>query len=168
MTRHFPELGSVSDWLNQISHATRPIRRTTQIWVVTCHQYEISTLVSRTSFGGSPSPVKEKPLTISFHHNIIINRFFVHHVFVWLVLDIRSSLDKHSSVQDMSTLDFASVITKDDAKSSFYKFTVIHLCTSFVRDYICVVIHLYVAVFPPVSFHVLPLFVSQPPFFLDS
>ena len=35
MTRHYPELGSASDWLNQISHAARPIRRTTQIWVVT-------------------------------------------------------------------------------------------------------------------------------------
>ena len=60
MTRHFPELGSVSDWLNQISHAARPIRSTTQIWVVTCYQYGISALVSRTSFGGSPSPCSKR------------------------------------------------------------------------------------------------------------
>ena len=33
MTRHYPDLGSTSDWLNQISHAARPIRSTTQIWV---------------------------------------------------------------------------------------------------------------------------------------
>ena len=44
-------LGSASDWLNQIFHAARPIRSTTQIWVVTRHQYGISTLVSQTSFG---------------------------------------------------------------------------------------------------------------------
>ena len=55
MTRHDPDLGSASDWLKQISHATRPIRRTTQIWVVTRHQYGISALVSRLSFGGETS-----------------------------------------------------------------------------------------------------------------
>ena len=44
--------GSASYWLNQISHAARPIRSTTQIWVVTRHQYGISALVSQTSFGG--------------------------------------------------------------------------------------------------------------------
>ena len=53
MTRHYPGLGSVSDWLNQISHRARPIRSTTQIWVV--HQYGISPVVSQTSFGGEIS-----------------------------------------------------------------------------------------------------------------
>ena len=52
MTRHYPDLGSASDWLKQISHAARPIRSITQIWVVTRHQYGISALVSQTSFGG--------------------------------------------------------------------------------------------------------------------
>ena len=55
MTRHYPELGSASDWLNQISHVARPIRRTTQTWVVTRHQHGISALVSRLSFGGETS-----------------------------------------------------------------------------------------------------------------
>ena len=55
MTGHYPDLGSASAWLNQISHAAWPIRRTTQIWVVTCHQYEISALVSQKSFGGETS-----------------------------------------------------------------------------------------------------------------
>ena len=34
-TRHYPDLGSASDWLKQISHPTntRPIKRTTHIWV---------------------------------------------------------------------------------------------------------------------------------------
>ena len=55
MTRQHPDLGSASDWLNQISHAARPIRGTTQIWVVTRHQYGISALVFQTSFGGETS-----------------------------------------------------------------------------------------------------------------
>ena len=42
-------------WLNQISQASRPIRSTTQIWVVTSHQYGISALVSQTSFGEEAS-----------------------------------------------------------------------------------------------------------------
>ena len=55
MTPHYPDLGSASDWLNQISHVARPIKSTTQIWVVTRHQYENSALVSQTSFGGETS-----------------------------------------------------------------------------------------------------------------
>ena len=55
MTRHYPDLGSASDWLNQISHAARPIKSITQIWVVTRHQYGISALVSQTSFGAETS-----------------------------------------------------------------------------------------------------------------
>ena len=59
MTRHYPDLGSTSDWLNQISYAARPIRSPNQIWVVTRHQYGISALVSQTSFPkfvGVPPP----------------------------------------------------------------------------------------------------------------
>ena len=50
MTSHYPDLGSASDWLKQISLAARPIRSTTQIWLVTRHQYGISALVPETSF----------------------------------------------------------------------------------------------------------------------
>ena len=50
-----PDLGSASDWLNKISHAARPIRSTTQMWVATRHQYGISALVFQTSFGGETS-----------------------------------------------------------------------------------------------------------------
>ena len=52
MTRHHRDLGSASDWLNQISYKARPTRNTTHIWVVTRHQYGISALVSQTSFCG--------------------------------------------------------------------------------------------------------------------
>ena len=34
------------DWLKQISHVAPPIRSSTQIWVVTRHQYGISPIVS--------------------------------------------------------------------------------------------------------------------------
>ena len=34
MTRHYPDLGSASDWLKQVSQAAWPIESTTQIWVV--------------------------------------------------------------------------------------------------------------------------------------
>ena len=55
MARHYPDLGSVSDWLKQISRAARPIRNATQIWLVTRHQHGISALVSQTSFRGETS-----------------------------------------------------------------------------------------------------------------
>ena len=41
MTCHYSDLGSASDWLRQISLAERPIKSTTQILVVTRHQYGI-------------------------------------------------------------------------------------------------------------------------------
>ena len=46
------DLGSASDWLKQISQVAQHdqyIRRTTQIWVVMRHQYEISALVPQMS-----------------------------------------------------------------------------------------------------------------------
>ena len=52
MTGHYPDLGSASDWSCRVGNLIQPIRSTTQIWVVTRHQYEISALVSQTSFGG--------------------------------------------------------------------------------------------------------------------
>ena len=45
-------LGSASDWLNKISHAARPIRSTSQMWLETRHQYGIWALVPQTSFRG--------------------------------------------------------------------------------------------------------------------
>ena len=55
MTRRYPDVGSASDWLKQISHAARPIRSANQFWVVARHQYGISALVSQTSFRGDTS-----------------------------------------------------------------------------------------------------------------
>ena len=50
MKRHYPDLGRASDWLKQIFHTARPIRSTTQIWIVLRRQYGISALISQTSF----------------------------------------------------------------------------------------------------------------------
>ena len=55
MTRHYPDLGSASDWSCRVGNLIQPISNTTQIWVVTRHQYGISALVSQTSFGGENS-----------------------------------------------------------------------------------------------------------------
>ena len=55
MKRHYPDLGSASDWLCRVGNLIQPIRSTTQIWVVMCHQYGISALVSQTSFGRETS-----------------------------------------------------------------------------------------------------------------
>ena len=52
ITPSYPDLGSASDWLKEVSHALRPIRSTIQIWVVRRRQYAISALVSQTSFRG--------------------------------------------------------------------------------------------------------------------
>ena len=44
-----------SDWLKQVFLATRLIRSASQIWVVTGHQYGISSVVAQTSFRGETS-----------------------------------------------------------------------------------------------------------------
>jgi len=55
MMRHYPHLGSASDWLCYVGNLIQPIRSPTHIWVVTRHQYGISELVSQTSFGEETS-----------------------------------------------------------------------------------------------------------------
>ena len=39
MTRDYPDLGNASDWSCRVGNFIQPIRSTTQIWVVTRHQY---------------------------------------------------------------------------------------------------------------------------------
>ena len=46
MTSHYPDLDSASDWLCCMTNLLQPIRRTTHIWVVKCHQYQILAVVS--------------------------------------------------------------------------------------------------------------------------
>ena len=55
MMRHYTDLGSASDWLCHEGNLLQPIRSTTQIGVVTGHQYEISALIPQMSFLGKPA-----------------------------------------------------------------------------------------------------------------
>ena len=55
ITRHYPDLGTASNYSKQNFHAARQIRSASQIWVVTRLQYGISALVPQTSFGGETS-----------------------------------------------------------------------------------------------------------------
>ena len=50
MTRHYPDLGSASDWLCHVGNLIQPIRNTTQLWVVMRHQYGIFALASQMAF----------------------------------------------------------------------------------------------------------------------
>ena len=55
MMYRYPDLVSSSDLLCRLGNLIQPIRSTTQIWVVTRHQYGISVLVSQMLFGGETS-----------------------------------------------------------------------------------------------------------------
>ena len=52
MLHHYPDLGSVSDWLCHMGNVLQPTRSATQIWVGIHRWYGISVLVSKTSFCG--------------------------------------------------------------------------------------------------------------------
>ena len=55
MTCHYPDLVSASDWSCRVGNLFQPLRSTTQIWVVTRHQYGISVLVSQKPWVASPN-----------------------------------------------------------------------------------------------------------------
>ena len=52
MTLPYPDLGGASDWLKE---NFKPIRSSTQIWVVTRHQYEFLCSFLRRHFAGKPA-----------------------------------------------------------------------------------------------------------------
>ena len=55
MTRHYPGLVSSFYWLYRLRNLLQLISSTTQVWLVARCQYEISALVSQTSFRGETS-----------------------------------------------------------------------------------------------------------------
>ena len=64
VTYQIPDLGSASDWSYREVNMFQPIRDTTQIWIVTRHQYGISALPPKTSFrvgGGGGGAVLRSP-----------------------------------------------------------------------------------------------------------
>ena len=58
MMHHYPDLGIASDCLCHVGTFLQPIRSTTKMWEVTCHQYRIYALVSQTSFCSETSAGK--------------------------------------------------------------------------------------------------------------
>ena len=74
MTPHYPDLGSASNWLNQISREARPIRSITQIYAVTGQLWGISALVSQASFGGETSGSVAKCRLFSQANGLLISR----------------------------------------------------------------------------------------------
>ena len=59
MTRHYPDLGCRSDLSCRAGNLLQPIRNTTNIWILTRHQYGISALVFQTSFRRETSEIRE-------------------------------------------------------------------------------------------------------------
>ena len=55
MVCHYPDQGSAFDWSCRVVNLLQPIRSTTQIWVVTRHQYGISAVLTQMSFRGETS-----------------------------------------------------------------------------------------------------------------
>ena len=98
MTHHYQDLGSASDWSCHLGNLIQSIRSTTQIWVVKHHQYEISALVSQTSFGGETKgsiakcwlfsqakafPESTELLTFSHsHHGRVFNSYYPTRLFL--------------------------------------------------------------------------------------
>ena len=79
--RHYPDLGSASDWSCRVGNLIQPIKSTTKIWVVTRHQYRISALVSQTSFGGETSGCVAKCRLFSQAHSSTTLKVFLRTVF---------------------------------------------------------------------------------------
>jgi len=67
MTPPYPHLDSVSDLLKQIFSAELLIRSSTHSWVVTRHQYGISSLVPQTG----------KPVVVSQNSGSFLNAVFI-------------------------------------------------------------------------------------------
>ena len=66
ITSDNPDLGSASDWSCREGNLLHLIRSTTQIWVVTRHQYGISAIVPEKSFRGKVSDCVTKCRLFSF------------------------------------------------------------------------------------------------------
>ena len=68
MTRHYPNLGSASDWSCRVGNLIQPIRSNTPIWVVTRHQYDCLNQISHAA-----RPIRSTHYTkvLSSHTSII-------------------------------------------------------------------------------------------------
>ena len=125
MTCHYPNLGSSSDWLKQ----NRPIRSTTQIWVVTPHQYGISAVVSLTSFregtNGGVSKCRLFPEACS-------SRSYILFLYTWLA---RKRLNFAEMWQEAVVKGMFNIQSADRARKYFLigKFSTFSRQTSFLE-----------------------------------
>ena len=67
----YPDLGSASNWLKQISHASQPVRGTTQIWEASCISMEFLHMVASQNVGCFQWRIQERgpPPSVIFRPN---------------------------------------------------------------------------------------------------
>ena len=106
MTCHYPDLGGASDWLTQTSHALWPFRNTTQIWVVTLHQYGISALVFQTSFRGETVGGVAKCRLFSQAINVLVLLCLVSSHLSWSSSPLSPELSKNVFPVKLLTLSY--------------------------------------------------------------
>ena len=106
MACHYPDLGSASDWLTQTSHALWPFRNTTQIWVVTLHQYGISALVFQTSFRGETVGGVAKCRLFSQAINVLVLLCLVSSHLSWSSSPLSPELSKNVFPVKLLTLSY--------------------------------------------------------------
>ena len=91
MKRRYPDLGRASDWSCRAVNLLQPVRRTTQIWVVTRHHYGISALFSQTSFRGETSDSVVKGRLFSVATSSLSTYWLTHVSFIFLEKKLNTS-----------------------------------------------------------------------------
>ena len=118
MTCHYPDLG----WLKILPHL---IRGTNQIWVVTCHKHEISTLVSQTSFCGETCGGVAKCRLFSQATTEPVNTLLLLNQLNWIAISpyVISLLTIKTSAKTASCFGWKEIIKKRNRLSLQRKFT---------------------------------------------
>ena len=106
MTRHYTDLGGVSDWLKRISCAARQIRSTSQIRVVTRHEYRIFPIVpERRHFAGKPVIASRVSAVFSGYEPNSLNcelmafiRYMV--LSLWLIGNCKAAKEKGNKINE--------------------------------------------------------------------
>ena len=106
MTRHYPDLGGVSDWLKRISRAARQIRSIPQIRVVTRHEYRIFPIVpERRHFAGKPVIASRVSAVFSRYEPNPLNcelRTFMRYMVLslWLIGYCKAAKEKDNKINE--------------------------------------------------------------------
>ena len=105
MTRQYPDLGSVSDWLKRISRATRQIRSTSQIRVVMRHEYGILRSFLRRHFAGKTVVASRMSAVFSGYEPNSLNcelRAFIRNMALslWLIGNCKAAKEKDNKINE--------------------------------------------------------------------